>query len=711
MKKYILLYLLLFTLTFVCKAQVDTQFWFVAPDVVSIAQAHADRPVFFTIVTGSTAAAVTFSIPANNTFTPVTFNVLANSTRNYELTSIIEFVENRPFGQVNNTGFLITSTAPISLYYDVRGIGSFNADPNLNQLFPLNPEIFGLKGSKALGKTFFIPSQNSFSNAVSEARESIDIVATEDNTLVTFNLTSQAQRSPTEYQFNQDYTITLNRGQTFALKGTTGHSSFSFKGSRIQSDKPIAVTISDDSIDRGGSWDLIGDQLLPVEKWGTEYVVVRGLAGAGQDRVYIVAANDNTSVTSNGVVNIINRGQQFELNDISTTASVYITSTKPICVMHLTGHIGNNNNGIESNSSIIPPLSCGGSTSLSFTRNTPNDFSMYVLVKDIAKGGFSINGNAALLTASDFVAVGTSGWSFANKSFGTAQIAFAVNANGSHIISNSIGNFHLGISSAFRNAANNVVGSNCAYFSNVEQIAVDLGADRSICQGQSIILDGGIGNGSRIYRWSTLGNPTTQTISVNTSGTYSVTVTEGTCSATSQMTLTVNPIPTPSIITNFNATYCTTQPPIPIVVTPAGGILTINGVQNTTFNPAILGAGNYTIVYTLTQNGCTNTSTKNVQVNNCLVKDLFIPDLFSPNQDGKNDKFIIAGEIINDFRIKIFTRFGTLVYEGSFQDASVNGWDGTYNGVQQPAGVYMWQISGENISYKNKNTGYFSLIR
>ncbi|TAG91882.1 MAG: hypothetical protein EAZ20_02990, partial [Bacteroidetes bacterium] len=240
MKKYILLCLLLSIIHFVCKAQIDTQFWFVAPDVVSIAQGHGDRPIHFYITTNNQPATVTFTLPANNTFTPAVFNVAANTSFGYEVTAIIDFVENRPFGQVNNKGFLITSTAPISIYYAVSGRGAFNADPLLNQDFPLNPEIFSLKGSKALGKDFYIPSQTSFANAVSEARESIDIVATEDNTSVTFNLTAQAQGSP-EYQANQDYIITLNRGQTFALKSTTGNSSFSFRGSSVSANKPIAV--------------------------------------------------------------------------------------------------------------------------------------------------------------------------------------------------------------------------------------------------------------------------------------------------------------------------------------------------------------------------------------------------------------------------------------------------------------------------------------
>lgn len=703
MKKNIL-FLLLLLFSFTLKAQVDTQFWFAIPDVVSIAQGHTDRPIFLRIIT-TQPATVNVSVPSNSSFTPFVANIPANTVRGFELTASIDLVENRPFGQVNNKGILITSTTPVSVYYDARGIGN----PALNQEFSLNPEIFSLKGSKGLGKQFYIPSQTSFANAVSEARESIDIVASEDNTTVTFNLTAQAQGSP-EYQANQDYTITLNRGQTFALKSTTGNSSFSFKGSSISANKPIAVTISDDSIDRGGSWDLIGDQLLTAEKCGTEYIVVRNLTGTGQDRVYIVATEDNTTVVSNGVNNTLNLRQQLELNDISGSPTTYITSNKPIYVMHLTGYIGFNN-GIESASSILPPLSCGGATNLAFYKNTTDDFNMIILTKDNAKGGFTINGGTSLLSASDFSPIGATGWVYANKSFTNAQLPFA---NQYHSIANSIGNFHVGILSAYKNGAGNIVGANYGYFSNVERIVTNLGANQTICQGQSITLDAG--PNMSLYAWTRDGvaiGGNTQTINVNTSGTYKVDVTQGTCTASSQMVLTVNPIPTPSITNVFNPTYCTSDASFPLIGTPTGGSFTINGVSATTFNPAVLGVGTYSIVYSLTQNNCTNTRTiNNIQVNNCIVKQLFIPDLFSPNQDGKNDKFLVEGEPIADFQIKIFTRFGNIVYESnSFDEASTIGWDGNFKGQPQPAGIYMWQISGRNVSYKNKTSGNLSLIR
>jgi hypothetical protein len=80
---------------------------------------------------------------------------------------------------------------------------------------------------------------------------------------------------------------------------------------------------------------------------------------------------------------------------------------------------------------------------------------------------------------------------------------------------------------------------------------VDLGADASICAGESKTLDAGAGMAS--YLWST--GETTQTITVQNAAEYSVTVNnEFGCSASDAMTLTVNQAPEKPVITGGPAT-------------------------------------------------------------------------------------------------------------------------------------------------------------
>jgi gliding motility-associated-like protein len=70
-------------------------------------------------------------------------------------------------------------------------------------------------------------------------------------------------------------------------------------------------------------------------------------------------------------------------------------------------------------------------------------------------------------------------------------------------------------------------------------IAVNLGADTSICAGASLTLDAGTASS---YQWSN--SQTTQTISVTTSGTYSVTVSFGVnCTTADTITLAIDALP------------------------------------------------------------------------------------------------------------------------------------------------------------------------
>ncbi|MBK9175172.1 MAG: gliding motility-associated C-terminal domain-containing protein [Flavobacteriales bacterium] len=85
-------------------------------------------------------------------------------------------------------------------------------------------------------------------------------------------------------------------------------------------------------------------------------------------------------------------------------------------------------------------------------------------------------------------------------------------------------------------------------------ITVALANDTSICQGHTLVLDGGTPGSN--YLWST--GATTQTINAGSSGTYSVTVSNGLCSASDAMTVTVLPGPADALV---DATACVDSPP------------------------------------------------------------------------------------------------------------------------------------------------------
>ncbi|MCP4309770.1 MAG: T9SS type A sorting domain-containing protein, partial [Bacteroidetes bacterium] len=86
-------------------------------------------------------------------------------------------------------------------------------------------------------------------------------------------------------------------------------------------------------------------------------------------------------------------------------------------------------------------------------------------------------------------------------------------------------------------ASDNVV----VTFHNLPEIY--LGADRSICQGESVQLDAGDGFSS--YSWST--GEVTRSISVTTAGTFGVTVSDGLCSGSDQVSVQVRSLPIVSL--------------------------------------------------------------------------------------------------------------------------------------------------------------------
>ena len=62
-----------------------------------------------------------------------------------------------------------------------------------------------------------------------------------------------------------------------------------------------------------------------------------------------------------------------------------------------------------------------------------------------------------------------------------------------------------------------------------------------------------------------------------------------------------------------------------------------------------------------------------------------LPTAFSPNGDGENDILYVRGAAIKTMDLKIYNRWGQLVFESTSQD---KGWDGTFNGQPQPIEAY-----------------------
>ncbi|MEY5001436.1 MAG: hypothetical protein RLZZ211_1472 [Bacteroidota bacterium] len=466
--KYIVFLILLFA-QFKASAQLDTLFWFVAPEV---AQNHGDRPIVFRFASLSQPATITISQPANSSFPVQTINLLANDAQTLDLTPWIDIIENKPANTVLPYGFKILASAPIMAYYEVT--------PTCN----CNPDIFTLKGKNAIGTSFIVPAQ-SFLNNASYARSGFNIVATQNNTTVTIN----PKQAIVGHAANIPFTIVLQKGETFSAEAVSIISNQHLSGSTISSNNPIAITIHDDSMSGapyGGCADLMGDQLIPNQVLGSEYIILKGYLN-GPDKIYVVATQNNTQISIDGTaVTTINATDTY-VHTLSNP-TVLIQTSAPTHVLHTTGF------GCEVGGAILPPIVCTGSNNVAFVRSTNEFFALNILVPTGGENDFTFNGNTGIITPAmfNFVPGTNNTWKYAQidaSSFVGVQLASRVD--------NPNFKFHLGVVHGGSSS-----GCRYGYFSDFAaaqyQISVN---DQSFCVGEPILLSTNTLTGAT-YNWT-----------------------------------------------------------------------------------------------------------------------------------------------------------------------------------------------------------------
>ena len=450
-------------------AQLDTAFWFVAPEVTQI---HGDRPIVFRFSSLENASTITIDQPSNPTFPTQTINLGPNDSQTIDLTTWIDIIENKPADQILSYGFKISATEQITAYYEVT--------PSCN----CNPDIFALKGRNALGLAFLTPFQNLLNNA-SYARSGFNIVATEDNT----NITITPTQNIIGHLAGAPFTITLNRGQTYYGEATGTNANQHLGGTSIISNKPVAVTLSDDTAQGtpfGGCADLMGDQLIPISILGTEYIALKGYLN-GPDRLYILATTDNTSIAIDGVnLGVINAGETY--NEILINPTAYVQTSQPSYVLHMSGF------GCEVGEAILPPLVCTGSNVVPFTRSTNEFFALNILVPAGAEAGFTLNGVTGIINQVDFNPVpGTSNsWMYAQLDMTNTILVSQASR-----IQNNVDKFHLGLVHGGASS-----GCRYGYFSDFAVLSYQINSsDQSFCSGDTLELSSNTLPGAT-YTWS-----------------------------------------------------------------------------------------------------------------------------------------------------------------------------------------------------------------
>lgn len=519
--------LLVFSLIF-AKAfgQKDTEFWFSAP---YISESHGNLPIMLQIAAYDQPANVEISLPAHPNFRTIYRVVNPYSLITIDLSRFAKELINYPYNTIGDKGVYIKSNSYISVSYDVLG---YSEDDNQN----VNSDIFVLKGRNALGKDFFTPFQTSRPNESSSLRDAysgFSIVATQNNTIVNITPSQDLFGYPKGVPFS----VTLQKGQTYACRALKRNGPDHPSGTRVKSNNPIAVTIYDDSVVEQTSFDLLGDQLVPVDVVGTRYIIP-AIPGASFQETYILATEDQTEITigdNNASPFILNKGETiaFPLSGNGT----YVQGSKPVYAWHVTAMSN------ETTAALLPDVECSGSRSIVFTRTSPDTLGIVIIARTGSENNFLVNGQPGIIRGEDFKAIeGTNDF----KTLYTTPSLSSIPFNKVNLLTNTSASFQLGFITK-----DNEYTSRFGYYSSFS--AVNLGPDLYVCPGETVQL--GAGPDSDSYIWN-MGDRS-QSITTDSSGIYIVTVTTGDCSATDSIEVKLHSLPHFDL--GDNVTACMTE--------------------------------------------------------------------------------------------------------------------------------------------------------
>jgi len=235
---------------------------------------------------------------------------------------------------------------------------------------------------------------------------------------------------------------------------------------------------------------------------------------------------------------------------------------------------------------------------------------------------------------------------------------------------------------------------------------VNLGIDSLLCEGDTVKLVATIADGIK-YNWST--GDTTSSINVTEIGTYSVIVENNGC-ARKDTIIFPGYLSNPPIDLGLDSTYCFFNADTLYLDAGIGINYLWSPTIETTRSITILTSGYYS-VKAVRSNGCPRIAS--LEVAEVCVPTLFIPNAFTPDGDGLNDVFLPIVNNINKYSLRILNRFGQTVF---YTENTSTPWDGTFNGKEPIAGLYVYRINYEGLDYegdklKGKKLGTITLIR
>lgn len=525
---------------------------------------------------------------------------------------------------------------------------------------PVSKPITGLQGGTQYTYRFFVQKDGVYYRGADKTFNTIQCtlsaqITSSSNTLCegdTVIYTATATSSnPTEYQYiwsNGDSlnTILVTNGANYTVTVTDSYGCSTSQSKQMTVYPAAVASITGSTIlcnngsttltANGGqyySWNTGSAQrIITVSQPGIYIATVQTIYGCTASDTVEVTAFANPVISGNltfcnGDYTVLTAsgGDTYLWSNGVTTPSINVNAAGTYSVTATTSNGCSGNAAVSVMQSPTPDAQISGNTVICSgvgTTLTASASNAYVWSNGVTTQSITAN-NPGIYTVTVSNAEGCSNTASVNVTImedvtisGVSSICegqsttLSVSGEGTYLWSNGattsfISVVQPGLYSVTVSLPNGCSSSAFTNVTNASNPTPSISGNTTLCQGQTTTLTA---NGGNSYIWSN--GSTTNSINVAQSGVYTVTATnvEG-CSATTNVTVVVNPLP--NVIITGNSSFCQGD----------NTTLTVTGASTYAWNNSstvesitVSSAGTYTVTGT-DANGCTNTATKTVMVN------------------------------------------------------------------------------------------------
>lgn len=445
---------------------------------------------------------------------------------NVELNAANEALFGNPF-----TGYGVRIVASSEIYANYRlngGVGGAQG------------EMISSKGTAALGTQFWTGHLTNVDD-VQDRCNIVSVMSLSDNNSITLsNLNPSVNVKG--LGTGAAHTITLDANESFIFAASPYNSSDSdadgkaFIGAFLSSNEDIVVnvgSVNGNMINTAGTTqggrDHATDQIVPLDRVGNDYALVKGLGTDDHERPIVIATQPNTNVYFNdnaNPINLLNAGDYYVAD--SSTDNYYnndevltLYSDKPIYVYQ---PVMANDQSMTQGMFFVPPINCSAPRFLDMVSEIDKignkDFNgrLNILVKDTATTDIVINGVSYDLDSN--LPPNTDGpltADFNANSSISGYSAYKINNLTGDISVNSSGDIYVGVFGYRDNAG---IGAYFSGFSQVPEIVASTEPD--FCAPATITATAGF----ETYQWyldgAAIAGATADTLTADAAGDYFV---------------------------------------------------------------------------------------------------------------------------------------------------------------------------------------------